>query len=61
MKPNASRLLLKVAQHEMDLETWRQRLVREGLDFNTVDAFRLLDSEGKGELDLKKLKKGLTE
>lgn len=45
----------------MDLETWRQRLVREGLDFNTVDAFRLLDSEGKGELDLKKLRKGLTE
>jgi hypothetical protein len=37
----------------MDLETWRQRLVREGLDFNTVDAFRLLDSGGKGEVDLK--------
>ena len=36
-------------------------MVREGPDFNTVDAFRLLDSEGKGEVDLAKLRKGLTE
>ena len=45
-------LLVEVARTEMELEMLRQRLVREGLDFNTVDAFRLLDTESKGEVDM---------
>ena len=54
-------ILLTIAQHEMNLETLRQRCVREGPDFNTVDAFRLLDEEGSGEVTTKQLRTALTE
>ena len=44
----------------MNLETLRQRLVRECPDFNTVDAFRLLDDQGSGEVSTKQLRKALS-
>lgn len=45
----------------MELEMIRQRLVREGADFNTVDAFRQLDKDAKGEVDMQTLKQSLTQ
>ena len=33
---------------EYDVELARQRLVKECPDFNTIDAFRILDREGQG-------------
>ena len=54
-------VLISIAQSEMNLETLRQRLVREGKDFNTVDAFRLLDTNGSGEVSQKQLRGALIE
>ena len=35
----------------MEIELARQKLIREGHDFNTVDAFRFIDLKGLGEVD----------
>lgn len=40
----------------MQTEKLRQRLVRECPEFNTVDAFRLIDVNGRGEVDNRELK-----
>ena len=39
-----------MAQNEVQLELLRQRLVRESSDFNTVDAYRLLDKNAECEV-----------
>lgn len=37
------------------LEISRQKLVNDCKDFNTIDAFRILDTQGKGYLDFSEL------
>lgn len=49
-------LLVTIAHNEMQTEKLRQRLVRECEEFNTVDAFRLIDLGGRGEIDCHELK-----
>lgn len=34
----------------MEVESLKQRLVEEGQDYNTIDAFRLMDSDGNGQV-----------
>lgn len=43
-------LMTSMAQNEVQLELLRQRLVRECDDFNTVDAYRLLDKNAVCEV-----------
>ena len=44
-----------MAQNEVQLELLRQRLVRESKDFNTVDAYRLLDKNAECEVSQRDL------
>ena len=48
-------LLQTIARNEVALELIRQRLVRECEDFNTVDAFRMLDKRAQCEVNKKEL------
>lgn len=48
-------LLTVISKQEMDLEKLRQRLVGESTEFNTIDAFRKLDAEAKGEVTIEQL------
>jgi len=48
-----------MAQNEVQLELLRQRLVRESSDFNTVDAYRLLDKNAECEVTQRDLAKCL--
>lgn len=48
-------LLILMAKNEVQLELLRQRLVRDCSDFNTVDAFRLLDKEAQCEVSAQEL------
>ena len=41
-------MLAKSAELEFAVELARQRLVRECDDFNTIDAFRMIDTGAKG-------------
>jgi hypothetical protein len=34
----------------VEVESLKQRLVEEGQDYNTIDAFRLMDSDGNGQV-----------
>lgn len=43
-------------QLEYDVEMKRQQLVSDSEDFNTIDAFRLLDVHGRGEVTLNDLR-----
>jgi Ca2+-binding EF-hand superfamily protein len=43
-------------QLEYDVELKRQQLVSDSEDFNTIDAFRLLDVQGRGEVPLNDLR-----
>jgi Ca2+-binding EF-hand superfamily protein len=43
-------------QLEYDVEMKRQQLVSDSEDFNTIDAFRLLDVNGRGEVTLNDLR-----
>ena len=36
---------------EYELETHKQKLVNEGEDYNTIDAFRLIDLSGQGAVN----------
>ena len=36
---------------EQAIEIKRQQLVADGDDFNTIDAFRLIDKAGRGEIE----------
>ena len=44
-----------ISENELEIEKLRQRLVRECPEFNTVDAFRLLDLQGNGEVNKEQL------
>ena len=44
-----------MSENELATEKLRQRLVRECPEFNTVDAFRLLDLQGNGEVNKEEL------
>jgi hypothetical protein len=44
-----------MAKNEVQLELLRQRLVRDSDDFNTVDAFRLLDKHAECEVSARDL------
>lgn len=44
-----------IAKNEVQLELLRQRLVRDCDDFNTVDAFRLLDKRAQCEVSKQEL------
>ena len=44
-----------MAENEVQLELIRQRLVRESKDFNTVDAYRLLDKHADCEVSKRDL------
>ena len=44
-----------MAQNEVQLELFRQRLVRESKDFNTLDAYRLLDKHAQCEVTKREL------
>lgn len=48
-------LLTVISKQEMDLEKLRQRLVGESTEFNTIDAFRKLDAEARGEVTVEQL------
>lgn len=47
------------AKEEMKIEELRMKLVKETKDFNTVDAFRLIDVTGKGRVNEHELKLGM--
>ncbi len=49
-------LLVGWIKLEYDVELKRQQLVSDSEDFNTIDAFRLLDIQGRGEVTLNDLK-----
>ena len=48
-----------ISENELEIEKLRQRLVRECQEFNTVDAFRLLDVHGSGEVSKEELMQSL--
>jgi hypothetical protein len=53
-------LLSLIAKNEVSLELLRQRLVRDCDDFNTVDAFRMMDKNASCELSKRELADFLT-
>lgn len=54
-------LFVLISEHELEIEKLRQRLVRECPEFNTVDAFRLLDADGTGEVSKEQLMQTLAQ
>lgn len=44
---------------EFKVELTKQLLIKESEEFNTIDAFRILDNEGKGFIHPYELMKGL--
>jgi len=44
-----------VAELENNLEMHKQNMVNQNEDFNTIDAFRLIDQEGEGVVSLNDL------
>ena len=44
-----------MAENEVNFELLRQRLVRDSKDFNTVDAYRMLDKDAKCEVTKQEL------
>lgn len=41
-------MMAKEVELEYDIELLKQKLVQECQDFNTIDAFRILDKDGVG-------------
>jgi len=48
-------LFENMATLENLLETQKQKLVSQGKDYNTIDAFRLIDDDGKGKVEFQDL------
>ena len=48
-------LFTVISEQEMEIEKLRQRLVNECTEFNTYDAFRKLDTSGKGKVSAEAL------
>ena len=44
-------MLKREVEIEYEIELLRQKLINECEEFNTVDAFRVMDKEGKGFID----------
>ena len=58
---SVNELLKLIAKNEVSLELLRQRLVRDCDDFNTVDAFRMMDKNATCKLSKKELADFLTQ
>jgi len=55
-------VLANIGELEKEIETHKKRLVNEGgQDYNTIDAFRLIDLQGQGAVSFKELKDFLAE
>lgn len=54
-------LFTVISEQEMEIEKLRQRLVNECTEFNTYDAFRKLDTSGKGKVSAEALARFLRE
>eukprot|EP00350_Pseudokeronopsis_sp_OXSARD2_P007479 CAMPEP_0170559232 /NCGR_PEP_ID=MMETSP0211-20121228/41147_1 /TAXON_ID=311385 /ORGANISM="Pseudokeronopsis sp., Strain OXSARD2" /LENGTH=138 /DNA_ID=CAMNT_0010872013 /DNA_START=1254 /DNA_END=1667 /DNA_ORIENTATION=- len=54
-----SDLMINGAKLELKVEESRQSLVKQSDEFNTIDAFRVLDKKAKGFIDAPELMKGL--
>lgn len=54
--------MLEMQAHiEYQLELAKEKLVRECKDFNTIDAFRIMDRDGKSRVEPNELIKALNE
>ena len=52
-------MIKTLGQLESELERHKQKLVNLGKEFNTIDAFRFIDVDGKGIVDVQEIIKFL--